>query len=114
MTPPFDPARPRDLGQLTGDGVRVWRAHFFVLFALALVIVAPVELLVDGLWAGTLDEFGGGDAALGPSIASELSRALIIPVLVTTMHAHAVQDLAAGRAPSITRSTNAAFRMAPG
>jgi len=65
------------------------------------------------LWAGTLDEFFGGDAALGPSIASQVSRALIIPVLVTTMHVHAVQDLAAGRAPSFRRSTIAAFRMAP-
>lgn len=109
---PLDLSCTRDLGALLSDGFRVWKAHFPVFFALALMVVAPVRLLVDGLWAGTLTDLTaapGGFAA----IVSTLADLLVLPVLITAAHVVAVLDLGEGRRPTLARSVPATLRVAP-
>jgi membrane-bound ClpP family serine protease len=111
---PLDLAQRRDIGQLLADGFRLWTRHFPVFFTLALVVVVPVRLLVDGVWGGTLDDWdatGAGTAESGPAAVSALCDALVIPVLVTAMHVIAVLDLGEGRTPSLSRSISGALRV---
>ena len=114
--PPLDLTRRRDFGELLGVALRLWLRHLPVFAALAFVVVAPVMLLVDGLWAGSLgnDPFDP-DAAAGPLVPSlvlAVLQATVVPAVVTAMHVVAVQDLARGQAPAFARSARAALAVA--
>src|ERR687895_2185471 len=102
---PLDLQRSRDLGALLGAAFPVWLRHFPVFFAMAFIVVAPVMGLVDGVWAGTLDEFTPEDG--GPveaQVASWFCLWIVMPALVTAMHVVAVQDLGRGVQPTIRHS----------
>lgn len=97
---PLDLSRRRDIGALLSDGFALWRAHLPILFTLALLVVAPVRLLVDGLWARTITEWSATPAP-APGVVSGLCGALLIPVLVTAAHVVTVLDIAEGRSPAL-------------
>ena len=107
--PPLDLTRPRDLGALLATSLRLWLRHLPLFAALALVVVAPVLLLVDGLWGGTLDELAPDEVPVAPGLASMVLQATVVPALVTAMHVVAVQDLGRGLAPTFGRSTRRAL-----
>jgi hypothetical protein len=111
--PPLDLQRSRDLGALFETAFPVWLRHFPVFFALAFIVVAPVMALVDGAWAGTLDEFTPEDG--GPweaQVVSWLCLAIVVPALVTAMHVVVVQDLGRGVTPTLRHSLAVALRVA--
>ena len=108
---PLDLDQPRDLRALFGITMSLWVRHFPVFFTLAALVVVPVDLLVDGLWAGTLGD-SDADRTTGPTVASAVADWLLVPALVTAMHVVAVQDAGAGRRPTIRRSLAATARMA--
>jgi hypothetical protein len=114
--PPLDLTRRRDLGELLGVALRLWLRHLPVFAALAFIVVAPVLLLVDGLWAGTLEDdpfdADGAAAPLLPGVVSAVLQAVVVPAVVTAMHVVAVQDLARGRRPAVARSARAALAVA--
>jgi len=78
----------------------LWTRHFTVFFTLALIVVAPVGLLVDGVWGGTLAD---PEAQPSPAaaIAGGLLNAFVVSALITAVHVVAVQGLGRGEAPSI-------------
>ncbi|CAA9530248.1 MAG: hypothetical protein AVDCRST_MAG30-3710 [uncultured Solirubrobacteraceae bacterium] len=114
---PIDLGRPRDLGDLLGLSLGLWFRHLPLFFALAFVVVAPVVLLVDGVWAGTLDDVEAGtlddveaaDAPVAAGLVSTLLQLTVVPALVTAMHVIAVQDIARGESPSFGRALRSAF-----
>lgn len=108
---PLDLSRTRDLSALLSDGFRLWKAHFPVFFALALMVVAPVRLLIDGLWAGTLTDFTAAPVGVA-AVVSTLADLLVLPVLITAAHVVAVLDLGAGQRPTLARSVPATLRAA--
>ena len=106
---PIDLGRPRDLGDLLGLSLGLWFRHLPLFFALAFVVVAPVVLLVDGVWAGTLDDVEAADAPVAAGLVSTLLQLTVVPALVTAMHVIAVQDIARGESPSFGRALRSAF-----
>jgi hypothetical protein len=95
----LDLSRPRAYGELFQTTLQVFGRHADILLTLALVLVAPVTLLVDGVWGGALAN--GVDAS--PSVASQAVSAavsvfLVLP-LVTASNALVVRDLGGGTAP---------------
>ena len=111
--PPVDFERQRDLGELLDTALRLWFRHLPLFAALAVVVVAPVMLLVEGLWGGTLDSLDTGeDAPLAPGLVSVVLQATVVPALVTAMHVVAVQDLGGGQPPTFARSAGGALAVA--
>lgn len=108
---PLDLARTRDLHALLSDGFALWRRHFVIFFALALLVVAPVRLIIDGLWTGTLTDWDA-TGSLPAVVTSSLADVLLIPALVTAAHVIVVLDLAEGRSPSVRNSLAAVARLA--
>jgi hypothetical protein len=95
----LDLSRPRAYGELFQTTLQVFGRHADVLLTLAIVLVAPVTLVVDGIWGGALAD--GVDAH--PSIASQAVSAaasvfLVLP-LVTASDALVIRDLGEGTAP---------------
>jgi hypothetical protein len=110
----LDLSRPRAYGELFQTSLRIFGRHADVLLTLALVLVAPVSLVVDGIWGGALSS--GVDAK--PSLASQAVSAaasvfLILP-LVTASNALVVRDLGAGTAPrGVGRALQGGARVFP-
>ena len=110
----LDLSRPRAYGELFQTTLQVFGRHADVLLTLALVLVAPVTLLVDGVWGGALAN--GADAR--PSLASQIVSAavsvfLVLP-LVTASNALVVRDLGGGTAPrDVGRALRAGARVFP-
>jgi hypothetical protein len=104
--------RPRTIRRLLWEAMTLWLRHLPVFFTLALIVVAPLALLIEGAWAGVLD---GADGSLDGTalLAWVVAELLVIPALVTAMHVVAVVELGKGRRPSIVASAVAAFRSAP-
>jgi len=107
----LDLGTARSVPALVATTFALWFAHLHVFVTLALLVVGPLDLLVDGWWAGTLD--GRGDPGIAARIASLFVGAVPIPALVTAMHVAAVQDVAAGLRPRVRRAAGRALRAFP-
>ena len=108
MEPPrLDLSRPRELGEIVRDALGVYRRSFAVFGTLALAVVIPVELVVDGIGLGRLTS--GYDAT--PSTeANAISAAVlffVVTPLLTAMTATAVVEIGEGRAPDARRAIQA-------
>jgi hypothetical protein len=101
----LDLSRPRTYGELLHATVHVFGRHADVLLTLALVLVAPATLLVDGIWGRALAD---GPDARPPLAAQGVSAALsvfVILPLVAASVALVVQGLGHGAAPGDLRDT---------
>jgi hypothetical protein len=95
----LDLSRPRAYGELLQTSLQVFGRHANVLLTLALLLVAPVTLVVDGIWGGALADAADADPSLAAqAVSAALSVFLILP-LVTAANALVVRDLGAGTAP---------------
>ena len=95
----LDLSRPRTYGELVQSTLQVFGAHANVLLTLAIVLVAPATLVVDGIWGRALAE--GADArpsVVAQGVSAALSVLVILP-LVTASTALAVRGLGEGIAP---------------
>ncbi|HEX7299766.1 MAG TPA: hypothetical protein VF257_12240 [Solirubrobacteraceae bacterium] len=100
--------RHRTLGELVGLTFELFGRHLATFLSLTLLVVAPIVIVVDGVWGGALAH--GGDAH-PPSAAGLASTALgvfIIPPLVTALHVVAVQGLARGEEPTVAGAVRGA------
>jgi hypothetical protein len=98
----------RNLGELIGLTFTLFGRHLAVFLSLTLLVVAPIDLLVDGVWRGFLA--GGGDTS-APDVAttvSFLAAIVVIPPLVTALHVVVVQGLARGEEPAVGSALSAA------
>jgi hypothetical protein len=95
----LDLTRPRTYGELLQAMFQVFGRHADVLLTLALVLVAPVTLVVDGIWGRALADGADANPSLTvQGVSAGLSVFLILP-LVTASVAVVVRDLGAGTAP---------------
>jgi hypothetical protein len=99
--PEVDLSVRRDLGDLISTAFAIFGRHFTVFFTLTLMVVAPVVLLVDGVWGRQLAEGADATVEAGPGITSVLLAGLVIPSLVTALHVRIVEGLARGEQPTI-------------
>jgi len=107
----LDLARPRALGDLVSAAFTLFARHFSLVFTLALIVVAPYGLLVDGVWGGTLAEGPDADPEVGPTATSAAISAFVAGPLVTAMLARVVLALAEGRTMSVGEGLRAGLQV---
>jgi hypothetical protein len=91
--------RPRTYGELLRETLEIFGRHADVLLTLALVLVAPATLLVDGVWGRALADGPKAKPSLAAQgVSAGLSVFVILP-LVTASVALVVQALGRGTAP---------------
>jgi hypothetical protein len=98
----------RNLGQLVGLTFSLFGRHLAVFLSLTLLVVAPIEFLVDGVWGGFLADGGSASASAAATTVSFLAAVVIIAPLVTALHVVVVQGLARGEEPAVGRALSAA------
>lgn len=106
-SPQLDLDVPRDAGDLIATTLVVFARHTLLFLSVTLVVVAPVMILVTGVWAGRLADGPGADVAVAPTLTTVVLLVLV-PVLVTALHVMIVRDLGEGRVPSVGEALRAA------
>jgi hypothetical protein len=98
----------RDVSDLFEATFSLFGRHAALFLAVTLVVVAPVDILVDGVWARGLADGPDAHSPLVASLASALLHALVVPSMVTALHVVNVQRLGQGIVPSIGEAFDAA------
>jgi hypothetical protein len=105
--PRLDLSRHRDLGDLLATTFSLFGRHSAVFLTAALLIGAPVTLIVDGIWGRALAD--GADASPEPAVtATSTALGLIVIPLVTAVQVVIVQRLAEGSEPTVGEALRAA------
>lgn len=107
----LDLKRHRDLGEIVRDAFRLFATHSGVFFTATLLVVAPVTVLVDGVWGRMLADGVDADAPAGATLVSMLLTAVLIPPLITAVHVGAVLGLAQGVPPTLGGVLRAALAL---
>jgi hypothetical protein len=100
----LDLASRRDLGAILNDAFKLYGAHFGLFATLAFGVVIPIELAVKGIGLGELWGSYDSGSVYGAGSAGNPLGALVTFVeipLITAMHIDAVQEIAAGRTPTV-------------
>lgn len=105
--------RPRDLGTLLQDSIRLYRAHAGVFAVLAAAVVVPVELIVSGVGLGALWSDYRPDPTPAETAVPAVVSQLVTTPLVTAMCIHTVRSAAAGRRPDARAALHAGFDVFP-
>lgn len=103
-----DLSRPRTYGELLAATFAVFSAHAAVFLTLALVVVTPATLLIDGVWGRALADGIDARPPLAADAVSAALRLLVILPLVTAATVLIVQDLAQGVVPTVGGALRAA------
>jgi hypothetical protein len=106
-------SRPRELGEILRDALRLFRAHGSVFLTLTIVIVAPVGLLVDGVWGRALADGPDADPSTSARLVSLLLAGFVLPALVTALSVSVVAGLARGEQPSAGEAFRRALPVMP-
>lgn len=107
MEPRLDLNRPRDLGALLSDAFALYRRWFGVFAGIALAVVVPVELVVEGIGLGQLTSSYDATPSREASAVSAVLLFFIVTPLLTAMNARAVMDVGEGREPDARRAIQA-------
>lgn len=102
--PRLDLTKPRELGPLLTDGVRLYFAHFLKFVAIAAAVVVPAELIVSGVGLGELTSGFDNKRPLLATLMPQAVQALVTTPLITAMTVFVLLDLAGGKQPSVRRS----------
>lgn len=95
----LDLSRPRAYAELLRTTIEVFGRHADVLLTVALIVVAPPTLIIDGIWSRALaDGIDAKPPLAAQGVSAGLSVFVILP-LVAAATAHVVQRLGAGDAP---------------
>lgn len=96
----LDLSRPRTYGELFQTSLQLFGRHADVLLTLALLVVAPVTLIVDGVWGRALADGADANPPVAAQVVSAAASLFLILPLVTASSALVVRNLGEGRAPS--------------
>lgn len=96
---PLDLRRPRDVGALIGDGFSLYFREFRTFFLIALAVVLPVNLIVEGIGLGLLTSDYDASPGVAETLIPIVSGFLLIAPLVNAMCIYALLDVSEGRAP---------------
>lgn len=107
-----DLGRERTLGELLSLTFALFARHFSLAFTLALIVVAPYVLIVDGIWGRALAD--GADANVRSATrASVVIAVLVVQPLITAMLVRVVLEVADGRVPSLGAALRAGLALFP-
>jgi hypothetical protein len=99
--PPLDLDTPRHVDELFATTLRLFGRHSGLFLSLALLVVAPFVILVNGVWARGLTSGASPHPAASAATAAATVGGFVVPVLVTALHVAAVRELGAGRVPTV-------------
>ena len=99
--------RPRVLGELFRDSLRLYFSSFWRFLAIAAVVVIPAELIVSGIGLGQLGAGFDDKQPAAADVVPLLVQALVTTPLVVAMTLHLLLDLGEGRAPKLRRAVQA-------
>lgn len=99
---------PRDLGEVVGDTLRVFFGNFVVFFTMTLLVVAPLTVLVEGIWGQALSDGPDADGPLAAFAVGSLLQFVVVPPLVTALHVVVVMRLADGGRPTVATAIRGA------
>jgi hypothetical protein len=105
--PRIDLDVPRGPGSLFKTTLVLFARHSGLFLSVTLLVVAPVVILVTGVWAGGLADGPDADVAVAPAVTTA-ALGFLMPVLVTALHVMIVRDLGEGRVPSIGQALRSA------
>ncbi len=84
--------------------IDLFRHHAGVFLSVTLLVVAPLAVLVDGVWGGDFHNGSHGHEKGAAASVSVILASLVIPAFVTSMHAVIVRDMGNGIAPDARRA----------
>jgi hypothetical protein len=101
--PPLDLERERTLGDLFGTTLELFGRHSGLFLSVTFLVVAPVVLLIDGVWGRALahDSYDLEHLSTGARAARSALSGLVMPALVTGLHAVILVHLSKGNVPRI-------------
>ena len=83
---PLELDRPRNLGDLVTLSFNVFTRHFTPLFTLAMIVVTPYVLLIDGVWGRALAEGADARQNNGPTAVYVIVGFLVVqPLMAATV-----------------------------
>lgn len=90
---PLDLRQPRSRSELLSTAIGLFVRHSGLFLSLSLLVVAPVVILVDGVWGGALSEGADFEPSAAAASVSMLLTLVMVPSLVTALHAVVVRDM---------------------
>ena len=93
----IDLQRPRDVGELVSTMFVVFGRRWLVFLPLTFVVVAPVIVLVDGVWGGVLANGPRVHQPVAAALVSVFLKSTVVPAVVTGLHCVVVAALGEGR-----------------
>lgn len=109
---PLDLSVPRGVGEVLDATFSLFGRHAALFLGVTVVVVAPVVVLVDGVWGGTLTD--GSDAAIPPgALAVGGVLTVVVPALVTALYVGIVWALGSGGALTVREGLRAGVRRFP-
>lgn len=103
----IDLAERRGAGGLLATTVALFLRHSGLFLSVTFVVVAPVLVLVDGVWGRALADGPGAHRSVAAAVASSL-LSFAMPPLVTALHAVIVREMGVGRVLSVGEALRAA------
>jgi hypothetical protein len=103
--------RPRDLGDLVTVSFNLFTRHFTPLFTLAMIVVTPYVILIDGVWGRALAEGSRAKQGGGPAAVYVLVGFLVVQPLMAATVARYVVALADGRELSVGEALRAGMQV---
>lgn len=99
--PPLDLDLPRGPVALVRTTLALFGRHSGLFLAMTLLVVAPVTILVNGVWERGLTS--GGNLATGSlaALPAVIIATFVMPVLVTALHAVVVRTMGEGHVPGV-------------
>lgn len=101
-------AQPRTPGELIAETFSVFRAHATVFFTMSLALVAPVTIVIDGVWGRALAD--GADAKIpqAATLTAVLLQVVVIAPIAIALHAACLAAMARGEEPHARAALRAA------
>ena len=91
--------RPRDVGGLFGESLRVFRRHAWLFVLLSAAVVVPVFLIVEGIGLERLTSSYDESPALAEAVVPTIVQFLVMSPIVTAICIYALHRIAAGERP---------------
>lgn len=99
--PPLDLDVPRGLGALLRATVALFGRHSGLFLSVTLLVVAPVTILVNGVWEGGLTTGRSvGEVSVGTGLVT-IAATFAMPALVTALHVAVVRTMGERRVPGV-------------
>lgn len=102
--PRLDLSRPRNLGELLGDSLRLYLGSFGTFLLIAAAVVIPVQVIVSGIGLEQITAPYDPDPEPAEQLVPVAVGYLVTAPLLVAMTIHALLQAAAGQAPSAGRS----------